>query len=72
MRGLTDGLVPDRAVIGTLRTYKGRTPLWRLEFDREALTQGEIEYDRDERSLTIRGLPDELARELSTDLRGDA
>lgn len=70
-RGLSEGFVPNLRVLGGLVTFQARTQNWSLEFDRKALVQGEIEYDPDERSLTIKDVPPELVERLQAELHED-
>lgn len=61
---LNDGFVPDRRALNALVRFKARTPLWSVEFDREALSGGQILFDEDDNTLTLTGLPEELTKEL--------
>lgn len=70
-RALNDRFVPNRRVLGSLVKFKAKTPLWSVEFEREALTGGNIIYDPDDNSLLIRGLPPELAEQLRTETIAD-
>ena len=67
-RGLNDRFVPDGRVLQTLVKYKVSTRFWSLEFARDALSRGEIQYNAEDRTLIIRDLPDELVRELRIEL----
>lgn len=70
-RGLSDGFVPNSVVLGRLVSFKAKTSLWSLEFDRAALTTGQIEYNRAERTLTITDPPPELLDRLQGEMPGD-
>jgi nucleoid-associated protein len=65
---LNDRFVPDRRALGSLVKIKGKTALWALEFDREALTGGKISYDAEDNTLTIRDLPPELTTQLASEI----
>jgi nucleoid-associated protein len=66
-RRLNDRFVPDRRALGSLVKFKAKTPLWSVEFEREALTGGNIVYDPNDNSLTICNLPAELAAQLRSE-----
>lgn len=61
---LGDGFVPDRRVLKTLVTFRAKTALWSIEFQREAIARGAIRFDRQNSTLVIAQLPDELLAEL--------
>lgn len=67
-RGLNDGFVPNRRALGPLVKFRAKTPLWSVEFEREALTGGSILFDPKSNSLTIRDLPEDFAAELSAEI----
>jgi len=71
-RGLNDRFIPHRGALGSLVKFKARTPLWSVEFEREAITGGDILYDPVENALTIRNLPPELSQQLRAERDGDA
>lgn len=71
-RGLSEGFVPDARTLKLLVSYRAKTPLWSIEFDRSALTAGQIEYRAAEDVLIVRGLPDDLKAKLSEDVGTDA
>lgn len=64
---LSDGFVPHRGALNRLVKFKAVTPLWSLEFDREALRSNQVRFDPDEKTLTLTGLPDHLLSELRDD-----
>lgn len=66
-RTLTDGFVPHRGTLGSLVKFKAKTPLWAVEFDREALTSGKLKFDPKAKSLTITDLPPELIDQLKAE-----
>jgi nucleoid-associated protein len=61
---LNDGFVPDRRALGTLVKFKAKTTSWTLEFEREALTSRDIQFNAEANSLTITNLPDDLTERL--------
>lgn len=65
--GLNDGFIPNRRALGALIKFRGKTKLWSIEFDREALTGGAVQFNRDENSLTLRELPPELVNQLKAE-----
>ncbi|MER9302927.1 nucleoid-associated protein [Mesorhizobium sp. M0496] len=62
---LNDWFIPNRSVLNTLVRFKGRTDHWSLEFDRKAIQAGEVTYDPEKQTLTLRNLPAELKDRLS-------
>ena len=71
VRGLSEGFVPDLRILKSLVSYRAKTALWSIEFDRAALTEGQIEYRAAEDELVVRGLPADLRAKLSEDVGGD-
>lgn len=45
--GISDGFIPDKRSIRALSTYTGKTKHWRLSFDREAISNGDITVEND-------------------------
>lgn len=70
-RGLNDGFVPNPIVLGRLVSFRAKTSLWSLEFDRAALTSGQIEFNRTDRTLTITDPPAELVARLQGEMPDD-
>ncbi len=70
-RGLSDGFVPDGRALKSLVKYSAQTRLWKIEFDREALSQGSIVYNHEQGSLTLTDLPAELVAKLAGDIVAD-
>lgn len=68
---LNDGFVPDRRALSSLVRFKARTPLWSVEFDREALSGGKILFDATDRTLTLTDLPEELTAQLKAEIEVD-
>lgn len=71
-RGLSDGFVPNAGVLGTLVRFKARTDDWTVEFERDAITNGSVEFLEDERTLVIRNLPDDFVERLTREFAPDA
>lgn len=61
---LSDGFVPDKAALKPLVKFKAITKLWKLEFDRKAISTGDVHYDSEGGTLTLRNLPEALKKEL--------
>jgi nucleoid-associated protein len=64
IRELNDGFIPHRRALNSLVKFKAKTPLWSVEFDREAITGGSILYNPNDNTLTIKDLPQELSEQL--------
>lgn len=64
---LSDGFVPDRRALSSLVKFKARTRLWSVEFDRQAMTEGMVQFNDEDATLTLRGLPQELVEALRAD-----
>ena len=62
---LNDNFIPNKAILNTLVRFKGRTEHWSLEFDRTAIEAGDVTYDHDNDTLTLRNLPKDLRARLS-------
>ncbi len=71
-RKLNDRFVPDRRALSALVKFRARTPLWSVEFEREALSGGKVRYDQTENTLTLTDLPEELSAQLRSELAADA
>jgi len=69
---LNDNFVPDSRALASLVRYKGRTPQWSVEFDREALADGKVLFDRHNNTLTLTDLPADLAAQLQGEFSTDA
>jgi nucleoid-associated protein len=69
---LNDRFVPDGRALNGLVRFRGKTALWSVEFDREALTSNRVRFDPTENSLTLVGLPDDLAAQLRNEFSADA
>lgn len=61
---LTDFFIPDKVTLSTLVGYKGKTKTWKLEFVREAIANGDIQYKEKDNIIIIKNLPEELQKEL--------
>jgi nucleoid-associated protein len=71
-RGLNDRFVPHRGALSPLVKFKAKTSLWSVEFEREALSGGNILFDEEENTLTILNLPPELSQQLRAEREVDA
>jgi len=62
---LSAGFVPHRRGLKGLTRFSGARPgIWKIEFDRQALSDGDIVYDQVQETLTIRQLPADLLSRL--------
>ncbi|WP_321447332.1 nucleoid-associated protein [uncultured Cohaesibacter sp.] len=64
-RALPDGFIPDRRSLRPLVKFEAKTATWNLEFDRQALANGDIDYQHDTGTLVISNLPEDLVQELN-------
>lgn len=63
--GLSAGFVPHKRGLRGLVKFSGSKPgRWKVEFEREALTSGDIVYDASQSTLTIKTLPPDLLARL--------
>ncbi|WP_446443994.1 nucleoid-associated protein [Pseudomonas sp. 1176_21] len=68
---ISDGFVPDKRSLNRLVKFSGKSKHWRLDFDRLALENKEIQFDKDTGSLTISQLPAELLERMMKEHRDD-
>lgn len=61
---LGDGFIPNPRSLRALVKFKAKTPQWSVEFDRSALADGKIVYDREKKTITFKELPAEFIEEL--------
>ena len=64
-RALNDGFIPDRRALRSLIRLRSKTEAWTVEFDREALNSGPVQFDPKKKTITLHGLPDDFVAELS-------
>lgn len=64
---LSDGFVPDRRALNSLVKFKARTRFWSVEFDRQAISEGAVIYNKKDGTLLLRDLPQELLEALRSD-----
>ena len=62
--GLAGGCIPDRRAIRPLLRFKAAAPNWKLEFNRNSLRSGDVIYNRNNDTIVLYNIPDELKREL--------
>jgi nucleoid-associated protein len=67
---LSDGFIPDKRSLRSLVRFSGKTASWRIDFERDALRNGEIDFDPDNETLTLKKLPQQLLSELKSE-QGD-
>ena len=61
---ISDGFVPDKRSLNSLVKFSGKSKHWKLDFDRLALQNQEIKFDKKEGTLTISHLPKELLERM--------
>ncbi|QWC57756.1 nucleoid-associated protein [Erythrobacter sp. 3-20A1M] len=66
-RGLSDRFVPDRRALASLVRFRGGTKQWKVEFDRDAVSNRSVIYDAAANTLTLTGLPDDLVAQLKSE-----
>lgn len=64
----SDGFVPDSGVIRSLVSFKGKSKHWSLKFERAALHEGSVIYDRATNKLILTEIPDTLKDEILAEL----
>ncbi|KAF0812319.1 Nucleoid-associated protein YejK [Andreprevotia sp. IGB-42] len=66
-RELSGGFVPDRRAIRPLTHFKASAEHWKIEFDRSSLRSGQVIYNRENGTLVLTEIPDDLRRALMGD-----
>lgn len=61
---LSDGFVPDGRIIKSLVSFKGKSEHWELKFERVAIAEGSVRYDKEHDVLVLSQIPDALKEEL--------
>lgn len=69
--GLNDNFVPHSGALRELVKFKGHTSNWKFECDREALHDGDINYDAESNTITISNVPEDLAQKLKEEIKPD-
>jgi len=67
-RKLNDGFIPNRQSLRSMLKIKGDTEFWRLEFDRSAISKGQVEYDVERNELILRGIPPTMMQDIKDEL----
>ncbi len=67
--GLSEGCIPDRRAIRPLLRFKASAPNWKLEFNRNSLRSGDVIYNRNNDTIVLYNIPEELKRELQSESR---
>lgn len=65
--GLSEGCIPDRRAIRPLLRFKAAAPNWKLEFNRSSLRSGDVIYNRNNDTIVLYNIPQELKRELQAE-----
>jgi len=71
-RELSDRFIPDRRALASLVRFSGGTKQWKVEFDRDAVTNRTVIYDPEANTLTLKGVPDDLVGQLKSEGIGHA
>lgn len=61
---ISDGFVPDKRSLNRLVKFSGKSKHWRLDFDRIALDNKEVVFDKARGTLTISALPEDLLQRM--------
>ncbi|KPC53057.1 Nucleoid-associated protein YejK [Amantichitinum ursilacus] len=64
---LSSGFVPDRRAIKPLMRFKAAAPGWKLEFERGALRSGDVIYNKQNDTIVLYNVPEQLRKELLGD-----
>lgn len=68
---ISDGFVPDQRALKSLVKFEGKAQYWKLTFDRKALRNRDILFNREDSTLTLHNLPQSLREELERDYQTD-
>ncbi|MCH1926803.1 nucleoid-associated protein [Shewanella sp. C32] len=66
---LSDGFIPDRRVSRALVNFMGKSQFWTLNFSREAIKSGHVQYNESLNQIILTNIPAELSQELRTETR---
>lgn len=61
---LSDDFIPDRRSIKSLTKFTGKSAYWQVSFDRKAVRNGSVRYDKDTDTIILSDIPDDLKKEL--------
>jgi len=61
---ISDGFIPHKGSLNQFIKFSAKSKHWKLDFDRVALTSGEIHYDLKKGEITIKNLPLDLIERL--------
>lgn len=70
-RALTDRFVPDRRALVSLVRFRGGTKQWKVEFDRDAVSNRAVIFNAAANTLTLTDLPDDLVAQLNAEGLGN-
>ena len=68
---LSSGFIPDKRSLQKLTNFSGKTRYWNLGFHRKALSEGDIEYNPSNGTITIHNLPNDLIESLNKEVESD-
>ncbi|MGY0798897.1 nucleoid-associated protein [Lysobacter sp. A286] len=60
----SDGFVVNKRGLQGLVHFRGKGDHWELKFDREALSKGNVHYNAEDQTITLRGVPVDLIARL--------
>ena len=58
-------------MLPSLVRFRGGTKQWKVEFDRDAVSNRSVIYDAGANTLTLTGLPDDLVEQLKSEGLGN-
>lgn len=66
---LSNGFIPDKRSLKSLTNFAGQTKTWRISFNRQAINDGDITYNKGE--ILIKNIPKELQASLEREIASD-
>lgn len=61
---VSDGFVPNKRGLQGLVNFRGKTKHWELKFNRHALTERDVDYCDEDRTIILRNIPADLIARL--------
>ncbi|SFK92735.1 nucleoid-associated protein [Nitrosomonas aestuarii] len=65
--GISDGFTPQRRALKGLVRFEGKGKKWQIKFEREAVINGEIILNDNDKVLTIKNVPDDFVDRFKED-----
>lgn len=69
---VSDGFTPKRRGLDGLTRFSAKAAHWKIEFDRDAIHDEVILFDEDERTLTIKNIPEDVIEHLREEFGSNA